>query len=293
MLETLLTCPLCGEQKFSNYLTCADYMVTKEKFDLKRCDNCHFIFTNPRPDIHSISKYYESNEYISHSNLSNNLINSIYKIARKFTVNHKLKLITKLKTEKNILDFGCGTGQFLNVCSKNGWQINGFEPNNSAAKQAENTLQKTIFKSIDEVSNLPKVNLITMWHVLEHIHDLQETLSLLISKLEKNGKILIAVPNYKSYDANKYKKYWAAYDVPRHLYHFEQESMQKLLKLHDLKIIKTIPMKLDSFYVSLLSEKYKKNNLIYLNSIVNGWLSNVYAHKTLNFSSLIYIAERC
>lgn len=293
MLEKIENCPICNSDKLTLHITCKDYMISSEIFEITKCFSCSFLFTNPRPSPEKLDSYYESDDYVSHSNKSNNLTNIIYKIARQFTLSSKLRIINEITNNKTILDFGCGTGYFLKTCKKKGWNINGFEPNNAAREQATINTDNNILSQLNEIEKLNNVSLITLWHVLEHIPDLNKIFSILKTILSSNGKFLIAVPNNESYDALHYKEHWAAYDVPRHLYHFSQNTMKHFLQKHGLKIYKTIPMKLDSYYVSLLSEKYKNRKNNYIKSIVNGYKSNVYAsHNKNNYSSLIYIAGK-
>lgn len=293
MLEELKECPVCKNDTFAAHLTCTDHFLTKESFEITRCTGCSFLFTNPRPHSKELRKYYQSTEYISHSDNANNLTNKIYKIARQFTLKQKIKLINKITSDKTILDYGCGTGDFLHACKNNGWQIAGLEPDDFARNIAQNKTGQLINSEISQIKHLDNIGLITLWHVLEHLPDLNHTISILKSKLISKGKILIAVPNHESYDAQIYKERWAAYDVPRHLYHFSEKTMCLLLKKHGLKIVRKIPMKLDSFYVSLLSEKYKTGRTKYIKSVINGYKSNVYAkNNNNNYSSVIYIAGK-
>lgn len=293
MFEKIEKCPICNHTEIKNYMICKDHMLTGESFNITKCSNCSFLFTNPRPISNFIRKYYKSDKYISHTNEAKNITNSIYKIVRKITLKQKVKLINTVSRDKTILDFGCGTGEFLNACKKNKWKISGLEPDISAKKLATKLTKTKIVKDIKELNSIDQVSLITLWHVLEHLHDLNNSVEILKNKLSKNGKLIIAVPNYKSYDAKILKNDWAAYDVPRHLYHFSQETMKLLLKKHGMKIIKIIPMKFDSYYVSLLSEKYKNGKNNYMKSFINGYKSNVYAKSNnSNYSSLIYIAGK-
>lgn len=293
MLENISVCPICRNNSFSNHLSCKDHFLTQESFNIVKCDKCSFLFVNPRPGEKFLGSYYQSEEYISHTSKANNLINSIYKIARTYTLSRKVSMINKLNTEKSVLDFGCGTGDFLSVCNQKGWKIHGFEPDKNARDIASSNNQIEIFSSADQLKNIKSIGIITLWHVLEHVSDLNETLSKLTSILDDNGKMVIAVPNYQSYDSKHYETYWAAYDVPRHLYHFSQSTMKLILENHGLKINQVLPMKLDSFYVSLLSEKYKNGKLNYFKSFINGYKSNTYAKKYNNdYSSLIYIASK-
>jgi len=294
MYEKLDACPLCKHEDQENFLITKDYTVSGEDFVIVRCTNCDFHFTNPRPSSDSLDKYYESEDYISHQDKGNSLINRVYKFARMFTLNSKLKLVSKYCTSGELLDIGCGTGHFLEVCNKAGYSTFGVEPNDQARDFSKSKNIGNIYSDISEISsNEQTFDIITLWHVLEHIPDLENFTNRLKSLLSKNGILFIAVPNLESYDAKYYQQHWAAYDVPRHLYHFSQITMRNYLNINGFKHIKTIPMKLDSYYVSLLSEKYKnngKNN--YIKSIITGFKSNTYALKNNNnFSSLIYIAK--
>lgn len=293
MFEKLDSCPVCTNDSFSNHIICEDHFLSGESFAIVKCSKCQFLFTNPRPDKNSIGKYYDSDEYISHTSKSKSPIDILYKLARQYTLANKLRLINKIAESKSILDFGCGTGDFLAKCKANGWTVNGLEPNSEAREIATLRTRSTIHSEISQLEEISNLGLITLWHVLEHIHDLNDTLSTLTSLLSNHGKVLIAVPNYQSFDAQLYKEFWAAYDVPRHLYHFSQDSMKSLLQKHDLKILDTIPMKLDAYYVTLLSQKYKFGAADYIKSFINGYKSNTYAKKhQQNYSSLIYIAGK-
>jgi len=283
-------CPVCNSEKTNHILTAKDYLVTGENFQIDSCQECGLRFTNPRPDEDQLAGYYDSEEYISHSDEDSSLVGRLYKIARSFTLKRKRKLIEKLSPNKRLLDVGCGTGYFIDYCKKNGWQVNGVEPNEIARTQAEAKTNIKIQQDLAEVKGSFEV--ITLWHVLEHLPNLEGTLNQLKSILAPGGVIIIAVPNFEAYEATIFKEYWAAYDVPRHLYHFNIKAVEYLTKRNGLKIARTYPMKLDSFYISLLSNKNKYQSNKYINSFVTGLLSNIYAIKSNNYSSLIYQIER-
>ena len=293
MFEKVEKCPVCNHSVFSNYIICKDYLVSGESFAITKCDYCGFLFTNPRPDTNNLEKYYQSEEYISHSNTSNNLTNILYKKIRVYTTKQKVGLINKLGTPHSILDIGCGTGNFLYACQKNHWQTFGIEPSKIARLQSEKLLNTTIYKSLDDFKNADKLGVVSLWHVLEHVANLNDTLDFIKNILDKKGKIVIAVPNHESLDAFIYQEFWAAYDLPRHLYHFSKKDMKLLLTKHGFKIKEILPMKLDAFYVSMLSEKYKYGKTNYFRAFKNGLLSNRFAKKHQdNYSSLIYIAGK-
>lgn len=293
-MVNVIECPSCGQKKLAKKITCEDYTVSHENFSISECLSCTTLITTPRPIDNDLYRYYLSDEYISHSGSSKSVIDKLYLQARIYTLKQKLKLIEFLNlSSKTILDYGCGTGEFLDICKTNGWDIDGIEPSDIARAKASNTLQTAIGNSIDNLNRT--YSIITLWHVLEHVSNPVETLTKISERLSTNGTIIVAVPNYKSYDAHYYKKYWAAFDVPRHLWHFSPLAMKTLLERHELRLIATKPMKLDSYYVSLLSEKYKrgKSNLIgMIVAFFIGLASNLAALITKNHSSLIYIIKK-
>ncbi len=290
MYEKLDQCPVCKNKQFDNYMICDDHSVSGESFALVKCNKCELVFTNPRPEVSSLPKYYQSDEYISHTDDSNSFINIIYKIVRRYTLNSKTNLITRINGAKgSVLDYGCGTGDFVKQARLKGWQAFGYEPDQNARSIAGKKNPSSI---IDTINKCPEdIDMITAWHVIEHVADLRNTLKTLFKKLKDEGYLVVAVPNHLSYDASHYKQHWAAYDVPRHLYHFSRHSMDYLAKLMKFSIVETIPMKFDSYYVSMLSEKYQANGSIW-KAISTGYKSNLRASKNGEYSSLIYILKK-
>ena len=284
-------CPVCHSNNINHIITAEDYLVTRERFQIDNCQNCGLRFTNPRPDDDQLAGYYDSEEYISHSDEGLSLVSTLYKIARTFTLRRKRQLIERLSQNKHLLDIGCGTGHFLDYCQQHDWQISGVEPNELARKQAEAKTNILIQDDISEITDTT-FEVITLWHVLEHLPNLEQTMNQLKSLLAPGGVLIIAVPNFEAYEASVFNEYWAAYDVPRHLYHFNRNAVEHLANNHGLKIARTYPMKLDSFYISLLSNRNKTNSNKYINSFVTGLLSNIYAIKSNNYSSLIYQIEK-
>ncbi|PHQ57229.1 MAG: methyltransferase [Lutibacter sp.] len=276
------------------YLTCVDYTVSNKKFDLLFNEKLDMLETFPQPKIEDLSSYYKSATYISHTDSNKTFTDKLYQIVKKHTLGKKVRLINSFKTpSKNLLDIGCGTGDFLLYCKKNGWNVVGVEPSNIAKVIAESKLnnrRSLIYSDLSEI-NSTKFDVITLWHVLEHVPNLQNYISKLKLLLKLNGVLVVAVPNFKSYDANYYKEFWAAYDVPRHLWHFSKKSIQLLFSDVEMNVVKILPMKFDSFYVSLLSEKYKRGATSFIRSCWIGLLSNLNALKTNEYSSLIYIIK--
>ncbi len=293
-MEQLNNCPVCQSQTFEKYLTVKDYTVSQEQFKIVTCKKCGFRFTNPRPDGKAIGEYYKAESYISHSNTSKGLISKIYQEVRKFTLKGKLNLINKLSpTKGKLLDVGCGTGMFLSITHEDGWKVNGIEPDRKARAIAEETNKIKITEEILSSFQNEKFEVITLWHVLEHVHELNATIDWLKERLSKDGSLIIAVPNHESKDAEIYQEQWAAYDVPRHLYHFSQKSIKQLFANHGFELKETLPMKFDSFYVSMLSTKYQKGKINYLRAFLDGLKSNIAAEgNSKNYSSLIYVFKK-
>ena len=297
-LETLDQCPVCQQSSFSNYLNVEDYTVSHKEFTIQQCNSCYFLFTNPRPSEQQIGAYYESQDYISHHDEAKDLMSKVYTSVRNHTIEEKVKLINSVVQPKGaLLDIGCGTGNFLSAVKQDGWKTFGTEPDSGAREVASKRVGATVFESIFEDSlGAQQYDIITMWHVLEHVHKLNETIDWLQNHLKPNGRIIIAVPNPQSYDAAKYGRFWAAYDVPRHLYHFTRATMKNLLQRHGLTVKKILPMWFDSFYVSMLSTKYKSNKTNLIDSAITGLQSNLKGragvNKELNTSSLIYIISK-
>lgn len=274
------------------YLVCKDHTVSNELFTILIDEETELLITSPRPDDLSLSKYYESDDYISHSNSNKSLFDKIYQIVRNYTLKQKIKLINSFDSEeKTLLDVGAGTGDFLFSCHKNGWKVEGIEPSVNAGELAEQKIGKKLKTQISELG-IDKYDVITMWHVLEHVPNLTDYVSQLNDLLKPNGTIVVAVPNHKSFDASYYGKFWAAYDTPRHLWHFSQIAIQKLFAKENMKVTQTLPMKFDAFYVSLLSEKYKKGKMNVFNAISIGLQSNLKAKHTNEYSSLIYVIKK-
>ena len=297
-LEILKTCPVCNASNFANLITAEDYTVSNKEFTIQECTECHFLFTNPRPDSLSIGDYYQSKDYISHHDEANSLISKVYNMVRNITIAGKIKMIDSIQPSKGtILDIGCGTGTFIMACKKDGWKINATEPDTEARNIASNRVGATIYDNInnDDISS-KTFDIITLWHVLEHVHLLNETIQWIKEHLNPGGKIIIAVPNPQSFDAKKYGRFWAAFDVPRHLYHFTSDTMKLLLDRHGLALQDIKPMWFDSFYVSMLSTKYKYKSSNFPDSIATGLLSNIKGisskNQQVNTSSLIYIITK-
>jgi len=289
-------CPVCGSKQFKPFITCADYFVTGEKFEIRKCIDCGFKFTANAENEETIGRYYQSEEYISHSNTSKGLVNAMYHKVRNYMLGRKRELVQKatgLKTGR-ILDVGTGTGFLLNEMKYNGWQVTGTEKSENARTFSKKEFGLEIHEP-DQLFHFEKdsFDAITLWHVLEHIHKLDENMATFSNLLRADGKLIIAVPNPNSYDARHYKKFWAAYDVPRHIWHFGPEQMKRFGEKHGFRLKRTAPMPFDAFYVSMLSEKYKKSRLPFINGMFHGTISWVISlFNTNRCSSVIYVFEK-
>lgn len=293
-MENLNYCPVCNTSKFTLFLSCIDNTVSRETFNIVQCNSCGFKFTNPRLEEKELGKYYKSEEYVSHSNTNKGFINSTYQFVRKYTLLKKLQLVSKFFKTGKILDIGCGTGEFLNTCKNAKWQVLGIEPDEDARAMAIKNYGLDVREEA-ELTNLPDASfdIISMWHVLEHVPRLNERVEELKRLIKPNGVIIIAVPNSDSLDAKIYKENWAAYDVPRHLYHFSPKDIEALFRKHGMKVFRVLPMVFDSFYVSMLSEKYRSGKANLLRAAWNGLRSNLAALKTgKTNSSQIYLIRK-
>ena len=290
------SCPVCKSELIQEQLTAIDHTVSQKKFSIWQCNACTARFTQDVPDQDAIGVYYASDNYISHSDTKKGIINSLYHLVRKRTLNSKRRLvINETGIMKGfILDIGCGTGAFLNTMKEADWAITGLEPDVVARNKAAELYGIHPQEPGKLFALKPaSFNAITLWHVLEHVHELHEYIKQVETLLAPNGKLFIAVPNYTSKDAEMYKENWAAYDVPRHLYHFSPQSMQTLLSIHGMQLTAVKAMWFDSFYVSMLSEQYKNGKGNIIKAVLNGFISNLIAWGNVRkCSSVIYVVSK-
>ncbi len=273
-----------------HFLTVTDYSVSKETFELYYDQDLDLLITSPQPSPENLGRYYESNDYISHTDSKRSLFEKAYHFVKGIALKNKLNLINNCSSIKgNLLDIGAGTGDFLLTAKQNGWNTIGVEPSEKAKGIA---IGKGIqFSDSTEELESNSFDVITMWHVLEHVPNLEIQIKELKRLVKPNGTIIIAVPNFKSYDANYYGKFWAAFDVPIHFWHFSKTAIKLLFEKEDIKLEKVLPMKFDSFYVSLLSEKYKNGKMNYVKAIWIGLVSNWKAKGSSEYSSHIYVLK--
>jgi 2-polyprenyl-3-methyl-5-hydroxy-6-metoxy-1,4-benzoquinol methylase len=272
------------------FLTVKDYSVSKETFDLYYDETLDMLITHPQPSLENLGKYYESEDYISHTDNKRSLFEKIYHFIKSIALKNKLNLINSLQPNKGIiLDIGAGTGEFLSVAKNDGWQTIGLEPSDKAKAIAKSKGVSFVEKT-SELEN-HSFDVISMWHVLEHVPDLDKQIKELKRLLKPKGTLIIAVPNFKSFDANHYGKFWGAYDVPIHFWHFSKTAIKLLFEKEEMKLEKVLPMKFDSFYVSLLSEKYKSGKMNFVKAFFIGLQSNWKAKNNFEYSSHIYILK--
>ena len=289
-------CPVCRSDAMHPVFHVKDYTVSGKEFEIVHCNVCSARFTQDVPDINEIGAYYKSDDYISHTNTTKGLINRLYQRVRMRTMKQKAGIVKKYTglPAGNLLDIGCGTGTFLHTMQQQGWQVAGLEPDADARTIGKEQYGINAKPSHELFSLEPEsFNAITLWHVLEHVHTLHEYVTQMKNLLAPQGVLFIAVPNYISKDARVYGKYWAGYDVPRHLYHFSPKAMEMLMQQHQLKIVKMLPMWFDSFYVDMLSSKYQSGKINYISAGLHGLASNIHAVGNVEACcSVIYVIKK-
>lgn len=285
-----MNCSNCNSPEISKFDEITDFFLTNEVFFIYSCNNCGVKFTHPIPE--NLTPYYNSEEYLSHEKNNKSIFSFVYNTIKSYSISRKYLGISKKMKRGSVLEIGCGTGDLLNIFNKSKWKTIGVEPNDKPRNYAINHFNLNIVNNIEEIKN-ENFNVIMLWHVLEHVINLKKYIHFLNEKLDKNGLLVIALPNPESWDAKHYKKYWAGWDVPRHLYHINEKALKELTKEYFV-IKEKQPLVFDSFYISMLSEKYKgKKGLNLLFSFIyNGLKSNINAWKTNEFSSMIYYLKK-
>lgn len=286
---------MCGSDQLSEFCKCFDHLTTQETFSISSCNDCGFKFTNPYPSIDDIHLFYESDEYVPVSNTTKGLINKFYHLARRVMLYAKRRLVYKLtgSTSGRCLDIGCGTGDFIGYMKQSGWEVQGVEPHDKARMSAQERFGVQVV-DISEQADLPDkfYNVVTLWHVLEHAHDVNRSMREIDRLLAEGGTVLIGVPNNTSYDASFYGSKWAGYDVPHHLYHFNPDVMSVLALKHGFKVEAMKSLLFDPLYMSLLTEK-ERDDRSWLRGLMVATISMSYGlfHPT-RCSSMIYILRR-
>lgn len=283
------TCPWCGSNTEKTFIELKDYFLSQENFVISDCPQCGLLFTEPRPAPNEIGKYYQSDEYYSHQQNNKGFIPRIYEFVKSFNIRHKAKLSIGNLPQGSLLDIGCGVGDFLVYVKKQGWDVQGIEPSDDAKKIAQSRLG-FLPKDPSEYASLPdrSFDVITMWHVLEHIDDLHFQTSEIVRLLKPNGRLIIALPNFQSFDCQYYKDKWAAWDVPRHLNHFAPETLRSIITSIGFQNIDTQKLIWDAYYISFMSERFLGHSLPLLRGAWVGLRSNFKACKSGMYSSLVY-----
>lgn len=286
-------CTWCDSEKTQIHLWLKDEFLSKEEFQIYECHDCGLLFTEPRPAKEKIGEYYKSEEYYSHQENKKGLIPKIYESVKAINLKHKYKIAAAGKETGSLLDIGCGVGDFLHTAEQHGWKCTGVEPSEEAKTIARKRIKAEILSSQD-LEQFPNASfdVITMWHVLEHVDDIRWQIAQLQRLIKKDGRIIIAVPNYKSYDAVYYKEKWAAYDVPRHFNHFNKGTLTKIFKTNGLELKQTDKLPWDAYYISYMSEQYEHHSLPLIKGLYRGCISNCRARKSGEWSSLIYVFEK-
>lgn len=295
-MKAYRVCPLCASEQIQPYLRCQDHVASGKTFDLYRCAECSFLFTQNIPDETEIGAFYESRNYLPHSRRSAGLLATVYRLVRQIALRAKRKLVCRASglSRGALLDIGCGTGEFLHTMQQAGWDVKGLEPGDAARLHATNQYGVDVLLP-SALSGLPDASfdVITMWHALEHVHDLDGYLRKIRSLLNTTGILIVAVPNADSFDATHYREFWAAFEVPRHLYHFTPATMKRLLDTHRLHLQAMHGMPFDAYYISLLSEKYRRGVANYWRAFRTGQKSNRLAKgHPERCSSVIYLIRK-
>jgi 2-polyprenyl-3-methyl-5-hydroxy-6-metoxy-1,4-benzoquinol methylase len=293
-LKHIEKCPLCGHARFVRDMTCEDHFVSHETFSIYRCCNCFFAFTQDVPTEKEMARYYQAADYVSHSDTRKGVVNWFYHRVRSVMLRRKVRMTVKGKKDGNLLDVGCGTGYFAAAVKRKGWNVVGVEPSETAAEVARSRFGVEVIAP-DKMAELPHHHFdrITLWHVLEHLEDLNGSMALFSKLLNEDGKLIVALPNGTSRDAAKYGTHWAAYDVPRHIWHFSSYTFRLLALKHGYTVTAVKPMPFDVFYISILSERYMNRKFPLLRGFfagLGGYVVSLFDKRMS--SSLVFVLER-
>lgn len=291
------TCPVCGslDIEFSHYLTVPDWLVSKENFELQQCAECSFVFTSNAPSQETAGPYYESEEYVEHTDTKKGLIYGVYHQARKLMLKFKLSTIKNFNRGNKILDIGSGSGYFINFMKQNGYDVSGVEISEKAVALCKEKFNINVNSPLDFLAKkLPTdFDIISMWHVFEHVYNFEEYFEIIYNSLKADGKVFVALPNPDCFEAKYYKEYWNGFDTPRHLWHFSPRTFRKFAENRGFKLIAMRRLPLDPFFNAMVSNSYQSGFkflpytfLIGLISFINGLLNQNKA------SSLIYVLQK-
>jgi SAM-dependent methyltransferase len=289
------SCPLCKSTEISPLLTCTDYLVTREDFELCRCGQCGFIFTKDFPDEKDAGHYYESPDYISHTDSSRTIFEKAYRAARKVMLRRKRNLVLRICGLKTgfVLDIGSGTGHFLNAMKEAGWSVTGIEINDDAREYSSSHFGLDVYPP-ELMRTIPSqgYDCITLWHVAEHLNDLSGYFREIGRLIRPGGSLIVALPNSNSFDSGHYGRFWAAWDVPRHLWHFDPETFSMFSEKMGFDVTSVSVLPLDVFYISILSEKNKRSIAGAMTGIIKGmYFSFLAIFNKMKGSSMVYVLK--
>lgn len=294
-MENLTSCLICGHTELKKELTCKDFVATGESFELYRCTQCSLLFTNPRPSASEIGPYYQSNRYVSHAGDKKDFsfMYKVYDWVRDYSIKQKINHIKTYKSSGTLMDLGCGLGYFLHgVVTEGSFNALGVDISQEAVDYVRQKFGHDVKNESDlDYLESQSFDVITQWHVLEHVHLLNERMLQLKRLLKTDGFLFIAVPNSDSWDAKYYKEYWDGYDVPRHLYHFNQQSFNRLMEKHGFKVVETRSMPFDAPYISMRSEVHRGNKLEFVRGAISGLRSTISAQRNNDHSSLLFVVK--
>ena len=293
-MKDITSCPICDSNESKVHLKSRNFRVNDHTFDVKECTKCTFRYTSPLPELNEIGEYYDTENYISHTGTKKGLINTLFHMVRFITLRSKYRLLKKVSNGKKHLDIGAGNGVFLDFMKEKGWDVEGVELDDTSRAAIEKNTGLNIATTVNDNVETEEYDVITMWHVLEHVYELKKDIKTIKQKLKKDGSLVVAVPNCGSYDEKRYQEFWSAYDLPIHLYHFRPDNIKDLFAQFDMEVVDMKPMKFDSYWISLESEKYKNNQKNSLGVLIKGFffglVSNLKAKKG-QYSSQIYIIK--
>ncbi|MGJ8683020.1 MAG: class I SAM-dependent methyltransferase [Nonlabens sp.] len=272
---------------YTHFLTVQDYFLTQEKFELYKNEQTEVLKTTPQPE--NLESYYESENYLSHDDSQDSFFARCYQYAKGWNLKSKKSLIGKYAVDGKILDIGAGVGDVVGALKKSGYDAVGYEP----SKKARIFAARKGIELLDQTDSIQpnSIKVISMYHVLEHVPDYDKQIADIKNWLQEDGVLILALPNYNSFDAKWFKQHWAGYDVPRHLFHFNKRAVRNVFQ-GDFEIVSTKPMWFDSFYVSILSARYQKKKLAFVYGIIIGLISNIAALFSKEPSSIVYVLKK-
>ena len=290
------SCPLCGAYGQTPYADCTDFTVSRESYILMRCPECGMVYTSNPPKECDTSKYDKLDLKLKLGDSPAGLIHKLYYYIRLRMLSRKAHIVESqsYRTGGSLLNYGAKTGYFSHKMERRGWKVTSIEKYHEERLFSLEMFHHRMF-DVPEMDRLhPETfDVITLWHVFEHCYDPNGLLDKFYKLLRPTGILIMACPNIRSTDAMHYGPYWAAYDVPRHLWHFNTTSLSELAHKHGFTLMHRERMPFDCFYISILSEKHKRHKMAFLRGILYGfhcWLVSL-AHPDSS-SSMVYVFRK-